>query len=484
MKIYIFFYIFIITHFIYSSVSITSYDTSFYPVNNTIVFYYYKLHNNEVVKDKIDNKNLALTEHDKYGKTFDVKNIKIEKTDKEQTAGNFLFLVDNSLSMYFYNPDKVIESKFFINNIMKFVTDKNDIEYLNRYYVKRDDKYILSTDNYLIKNNIAAIVNKYCDYKILNRNEAVISALKIFINNMDDGFDNKSLFSFNRNITAHTDFTKSNSSIIEGINKIEKPDQDVGWTELYEALSDSASKLVSKGGRRFLILLSDGAQRTDSDENKLIYLENAKRVILENNIVVFCIGLGNEIDDKLLSELALLSGGFYIKANDDNLVKDAYEKVNDILKGEVKVTYSSGSFKKGSRTLKLKDGSENTEKEIIIKQYIGNPAVPFFYFSLIFLVIGILLFVMIYFVIIRKVSDNKFIDLRTGKDMKENSDTILLSNKAANTDTKIIKKDNDYLLTGEFTMLNNHKIKDTVVLKHGDIVTTNDGTKILFTGDD
>lgn len=85
-----------------------------------------------------------------------------------------------------------------------------------------------------------------------------------------------------------------------------------------------------KTRRHYIILLSDGFDKGglfDWDESTDSIIAKAA----EKNTVIICIGLGNEIDVKHLTELATGTGGFYRYARSADDLTDLYEQINGVL---------------------------------------------------------------------------------------------------------------------------------------------------------
>lgn len=98
---------------------------------------------------------------------------------------------------------------------------------------------------------------------------------------------------------------------------------------------------------RILILLTDG-----SDNSSIIPPDEAANIAKDNNIKIYTIGIGkkgivpvqdgyggiqmiqSDMDEKLLQEIANVTGGYYFKAEDDITLEKIYQKIDQLEKVE------------------------------------------------------------------------------------------------------------------------------------------------------
>lgn len=140
-----------------------------------------------------------------------------------------------------------------------------------------------------------------------------------------------SCYTFTRDITKVTGLTSDKNALYTSINSIKDTVPKFNGTAsnntIYKALSDFED---DKTRRHYIILLSDGFDKGglfDWDESTDSVIARAA----EKNTVIICIGLGNEIDVKHLTELATGTGGFYRYARSADDLTDLYEQINGVL---------------------------------------------------------------------------------------------------------------------------------------------------------
>jgi len=80
---------------------------------------------------------------------------------------------------------------------------------------------------------------------------------------------------------------------------------------------------------RVLILLTDGADNA----SHIPPLEAAK-IAAKDKIKIYTIGVGNNLDDKLLGTIASMTGGTYAKVTNVDALKDVYAQIDKLEKSE------------------------------------------------------------------------------------------------------------------------------------------------------
>jgi Mg-chelatase subunit ChlD len=138
-----------------------------------------------------------------------------------------------------------------------------------------------------------------------------------------------------------------------------------GYTHLYEAVSKSVRMLeVTPGGHRAVLLLSDG--RNDpteaGDPQEAIQLAQAAHIPL------FVIGLGDQIDEPYLRQLASETGGVFRSAPHSSELAGLFGDMATLLKTQYLLTYTSGlPADGGSHVLSVKVNSTQGSTEAIME---------------------------------------------------------------------------------------------------------------------
>lgn len=123
-------------------------------------------------------------------------------------------------------------------------------------------------------------------------------------------------------------FTTDKEFVKEKINSVKTLTEKFTGTYIGEALSGGLKQFSDEnttGARRYLILLTDGKDTTDVegyDENKIKNaIEEAKR----KGVKVYTIGLGREIDQNVLKNIATQTSGKYYYALNADVLNSLFE---------------------------------------------------------------------------------------------------------------------------------------------------------------
>ena len=128
-----------------------------------------------------------------------------------------------------------------------------------------------------------------------------------------------------------------------------------GNTALYDGLHRSIELLHDRPGRKAIVLLSDGV---DDDGHGRPLSTHKVRDILSlartTNIPIYVIGLGSEIDEGVLQQIASETGGVYFNAPEADKLQELYAQIGEQLAGQYSIIYSSDlPAQAGERTVVL-----------------------------------------------------------------------------------------------------------------------------------
>ncbi len=305
------------------------------------------------------------------------------------------------------------------------------------------------------------------------RSQVLKEALKAFIDSTDSK-DKKELQAFNKNITTMQKFTRDSQVVKLAVDNIKKPAEDFGWTELYFALSDGVERLSKVGGRKVLILFSDGYQWSNSKVDVNVVLEDAVKQAVQENVTIFSVGFGSDIDSKLLERWAATTGGVTLNANESDSVAEAYQTIQMIIDSECQIRYQAHTMSTTRREVKISVDGELAPKSIAIYPFFGKTLYPFNYLVLLLLIFALLLLFWIYYTLKRGKDSRVLVNLDTGREVRICDDSV---------DKHIVEREGTYYIEGKGMKVNNQILEgETKIIRAGDVISTEDGTKILFRG--
>jgi Ca-activated chloride channel family protein len=201
-------------------------------------------------------------------------------------------------------------------------------------------------------------------WRITYAKEAVSSLL----NEIKNPMDRVGLISFNVKIGSKIRLTNDKGEIAEVLRSIVKPAEEEAYTELYETLYQAVDELRTYGGRKVIILLSDG-QDFPLENNPNFPtregIEGAIRFAQQEGISVFTIGLSARADRENLLRIAEETGGAYFWVYYPAQLRTLYNLIRQQILQEYLLIYSATmapAEKKPVRVVYITDG-ERSEAE-------------------------------------------------------------------------------------------------------------------------
>ncbi|HEX9371453.1 MAG TPA: VWA domain-containing protein, partial [Roseiflexaceae bacterium] len=173
-------------------------------------------------------------------------------------------------------------------------------------------------------------------------------AARAFVEQMRPG-DRTALIAFNSEARTVQNFTASQADLVESIARI-RPE---GGTALYDAMVAGVDALKSAGGRRALLLLTDGQDCRDSSICPDWYgsqrsLDEAITYAARQGQPIYAIGLGDRaggerdgIDEAVLQRIARETGGEYFYAPSGAQLAGLYRELSSDIQQEYALTYRS-----------------------------------------------------------------------------------------------------------------------------------------------
>jgi VWFA-related protein len=116
-----------------------------------------------------------------------------------------------------------------------------------------------------------------------------------------------------------------------------------GGTALFDAVSDSLVRLRDAGGRRIVVVMTDGRDENNpgTGPGSTRTLNDALKDMKESGATVFTIGLGTKIDASALQQLATLSGGRALFPQDVSQLGVEFQRVVEDLRRRYVVGFTS-----------------------------------------------------------------------------------------------------------------------------------------------
>jgi len=140
-----------------------------------------------------------------------------------------------------------------------------------------------------------------------------------------------------------------------------------GDTALWDALYASIESLRDVSGRKAIVLLSDGVD--DDGTGKPLSKRTMPDVLglaRQVNVPIYAIGLGTELDEQALKQVARETGALYFNAVEAHELKRLYDSIGKQLAGQYTISYTSDVPADGSEhNVQLKVGESTGTKSYL-----------------------------------------------------------------------------------------------------------------------
>jgi len=280
-------------------------------------------------------------------------------------------------------------------------------------------------------------------------------AVKKLLKEIKNPKDRTGLISFNMRIDVEVEPTRNKVEVEKALDMIKKPPEEEAYTELYEALYVSLTRIKSTTGRKAVILLSDGVNFPMENNPYFMQrkgLEGVIELAKKEGISVFTIGLSARADNKTLYKISQETGGAHFSPyNAEDLEKLYYLIRNQIL-NEYLITCRAGMEPAPEKTIRITynlDGKTlEARREYYLGTIMGKPLEKY-YFWIPVVIPGCILFLWILSIIrFRYKVGYPALEIRTISGKKGKAATVALPARGKAL-TISSRKDADVTISGE-----------------------------------
>jgi LPXTG-motif cell wall-anchored protein len=186
--------------------------------------------------------------------------------------------------------------------------------------------------------------------------------------------DRAAIVVFSDEVRVEESLAQDRIALREAVARIQEEDRG---TALYDAVTESA-RLVGASGeaRRAVLFLSDGREAGGaSTSSRTQSLEAAAA----SGALFYVVGLGNDVDDAYLQELAARTQGRYVRAPAAADVPNIFASLEDLLRSHFVVTLRSGAaatLQERSLQLRFTQGDARGTTEYRYQSHRPAPAEP------------------------------------------------------------------------------------------------------------
>ncbi len=179
---------------------------------------------------------------------------------------------------------------------------------------------------------------------------AAKEAVRAFLSGMTHPADTVGLVAYNTLYATLAQPQRDKSRVSSVVDTIARPATDQAYTELYASLARAAGDFNTFGGRKAIVVLSDGenfpfaqhAGRPNPELGTRIYApEDAIRACQEEGVSIYAINFGAE-KDRNLQRIAVESGGAIFDAGNREELQGIYRRIHTQVSGEYLLGYRAG----------------------------------------------------------------------------------------------------------------------------------------------
>lgn len=147
------------------------------------------------------------------------------------------------------------------------------------------------------------------------------------------------LITFSEKPRVREEMTADKAVVLERVEKLETE----GATALYDAIAEAAAQLRRVQGRRLAVIFTDGRdQNAAGTANQSVSsATSAAKSAKLHQVPLWTIGLGTQVDRKLLEKLALITGGGSYTASQASELRRAFAEVLTDVRLQYRLTYET-----------------------------------------------------------------------------------------------------------------------------------------------
>jgi Ca-activated chloride channel family protein len=342
------------------------------------------------------------------------------------------------------------------------------------------------------------------------------NAVRTFLGSMSQPNDKVGLVAYNTSYTLLAPPSGDKSQVAGFLEGIERPDSEQAYTELYAALTLAVGDFTGFGGRKAIVILSDGENYPYAEHSgnphpefgqKIFRYTEPIRACQEAGISVYAINFAAEKDPNL-EAIAVETGGTVFDAGNQEELARVYERIHRQVAGEYLIGYRATmapAEKKYVRVQVTEDGQTRQATRFYFSSTVFGP--PRDKLSFLLVIPLVLAFVLLWLISLLKFEKKRgpatleVLKTRVGRAQtrvmplgsaktviggSRNADLTIVGNPSVKEQHATViydskKKSYTVVGTGDLTV-NNRPVK-TKVLEPGDVIDVGGATIVFDDGE-
>jgi hypothetical protein len=167
--------------------------------------------------------------------------------------------------------------------------------------------------------------------------EGAVAAALAFLEKLADGRDSLGVIAFDDSFLVLGDLRTMDAGVREELHSQISVLAPEGGTAYYDAIYKATGMLKDVPGRKVVLALTDGIDNRSSRTN----LNKMLEYVRDNNVVVYTIGLGADVEGSTLERIAQETGGRYYEQPSGSQLAQLYADIAYDLQSEYSLTYES-----------------------------------------------------------------------------------------------------------------------------------------------
>ncbi len=183
--------------------------------------------------------------------------------------------------------------------------------------------------------------------------------------------DRVALATFNTGYDSVLGMSSDAGAVGPALDGVDRPEREMGYTELYGAVDATLSGFGETGRRKALVILSDGEHLPPASAKSRTKIEDGIESAVREGVTCYAVNFGDSPDNKL-PRLARESGGLVFDADNSEEILDIYTSIRSSILDEYAVDYTAAMFPGDKRYVRVTYRGENSESSSVRRYYSGT----------------------------------------------------------------------------------------------------------------
>ena len=334
------------------------------------------------------------------------------------------------------------------------------------------------------------------------RMEHAQAAISEFLTTLDESDDRVALAAFNTYLYPLARLGASTGELRRSLARIDEPETASAYTELYQAMSRQLEELSGVGGRKAVIVLSDGENFPFSLHSGMSHPiwgderlepDQVIRQYREEEVTLYGISFADS-PDRRLTLIATETGGTVFEAYSEADLSRVYRTVRESIRGEIRVRIRVPAAPTTERNVNVSYDGQSDRAEYLAPLLLGPPGEPVWLLPLLLGLLAIGGIVVLHLVSFERPATRPEIQpIGGGKTVAiQNQVTVigsapdaevsLIGNRGIDRNHATVVHDPDkesYTLVSERPVRVNNRLVKNRRLKPGDVISIEDVTLVF-----